>query len=282
MSGKPSKTPPTNNFAQADSLVPAGVQGYDRYAYVNNNPINYVDPSGHKACTDDGYCGNLNNYNGGLPYTYTPPLLEFTNDPGQSFSEEEMRSLQAGAQDVANALARGMNSSCAEQVNRRDDCGQITAQEAFYDVFGGSITVRRSGSDCDCWAEHRGRNAQGSYEIWIYSTTSSQEILSHPLLIVHEIGHAFAAATGINAGSVITNDLLRPINSDGIIDYADNQYYGYAGPHFKWQFGTDSNNRQGEELADMFVGWVYNTWENSTLGNDRRGFMNTLMVNYLP
>ena len=34
-------------FAQADTIVPGGVQGYDRYAYVNNNPVRYNDPSGH-------------------------------------------------------------------------------------------------------------------------------------------------------------------------------------------------------------------------------------------
>jgi len=34
-------------FAQADTVVPGGVQGYDRYAYVNNNPLNQTDPSGH-------------------------------------------------------------------------------------------------------------------------------------------------------------------------------------------------------------------------------------------
>jgi len=39
-------------FAQADTIVPAGVQGYDRYAYVNNSPMAYVDPSGHRPCGD--------------------------------------------------------------------------------------------------------------------------------------------------------------------------------------------------------------------------------------
>ncbi len=39
-------------FAQADTIVPAGVHGYDRYAYVNNNPLKYTDPSGH----DPWYC----------------------------------------------------------------------------------------------------------------------------------------------------------------------------------------------------------------------------------
>ena len=34
-------------FAQADTIIPRGVQGYDRYAYSNNNPVVYTDPSGH-------------------------------------------------------------------------------------------------------------------------------------------------------------------------------------------------------------------------------------------
>ena len=39
--------PVTGRFAQADSIVSGGVQGLDRYAYTNNAPINYVDPTGH-------------------------------------------------------------------------------------------------------------------------------------------------------------------------------------------------------------------------------------------
>jgi hypothetical protein len=45
-------------FIQADSIVPGGVQGPDRYAYVNNNPLNYTDPSGNVRCDLDGYCGD--------------------------------------------------------------------------------------------------------------------------------------------------------------------------------------------------------------------------------
>ena len=35
-----------------DSIIPAqqGVMGNDRYAYVNNSPVKYVDPTGHIAC----------------------------------------------------------------------------------------------------------------------------------------------------------------------------------------------------------------------------------------
>jgi RHS repeat-associated protein len=38
----------TGRFAQADTVVPPGVQGYDRYAYTRNNPVRYIDPSGHQ------------------------------------------------------------------------------------------------------------------------------------------------------------------------------------------------------------------------------------------
>jgi RHS repeat-associated protein len=41
--------PAIGRFAQADTIIPSsqGVQAWDRYAYSNNNPILYTDPSGH-------------------------------------------------------------------------------------------------------------------------------------------------------------------------------------------------------------------------------------------
>ncbi|MBI4738408.1 RHS repeat-associated core domain-containing protein [Candidatus Woesearchaeota archaeon] len=45
--------PSLGRFAQADSIVPGGAQGLDRYAYVNNAPTRFTDPSGHKCAGDD-------------------------------------------------------------------------------------------------------------------------------------------------------------------------------------------------------------------------------------
>ncbi len=49
--------PAIGRFMQADTIVPMasqGTQAFDRYAYVNNNPLRYADPSGHRFWEGDG------------------------------------------------------------------------------------------------------------------------------------------------------------------------------------------------------------------------------------
>ena len=55
--------PTIGRFMQADTLVPGhqGTQAFDRYAYVNNNPLKYTDPSGNVIVVGEqepGYYGN--------------------------------------------------------------------------------------------------------------------------------------------------------------------------------------------------------------------------------
>jgi len=47
--------PALGRFVQADTIVPqpGDVRGWDRYAYVENNPLRYTDPSGH-FCVEIG------------------------------------------------------------------------------------------------------------------------------------------------------------------------------------------------------------------------------------
>ncbi len=50
--------PAVGRFIQADTILTYGVQGQDRYAYVNNNPLRYTDPTGHDVCDEEGNCYN--------------------------------------------------------------------------------------------------------------------------------------------------------------------------------------------------------------------------------
>ena len=44
--------PELGRFISPDSIIPdlSNPQAYDRYSYTFNNPVKYVDPSGHKPC----------------------------------------------------------------------------------------------------------------------------------------------------------------------------------------------------------------------------------------
>ena len=54
-----------NRWIQPDSIIPEAVQGvqaWDRYAYTNNNPVKYTDPTGHSVddCPPgDTACGEI-------------------------------------------------------------------------------------------------------------------------------------------------------------------------------------------------------------------------------
>jgi len=51
--------PSIGRFISPDTIVPTqtqGTQAWDRYAYVNNNPVRYTDPTGHDIT---GWCGNV-------------------------------------------------------------------------------------------------------------------------------------------------------------------------------------------------------------------------------
>jgi RHS repeat-associated protein len=52
--------PMLGRFTSPDSIIPdpGSVIGYNRYAYVNNNPMIYTDPSGHSPIIDDDPYGN--------------------------------------------------------------------------------------------------------------------------------------------------------------------------------------------------------------------------------
>ena len=67
----------TGVFLSADSLIsqPGYTQSYNRYGYVNNNPLSYNDPSGH-CPHNNGYTPPDNNGPGLQPGDYVPASAE--------------------------------------------------------------------------------------------------------------------------------------------------------------------------------------------------------------
>jgi hypothetical protein len=68
--------PSLGRFTSPDTIVPTGTQGtqaWDRYAFVNNNPVRYNDPTGHQIEEDKG--GQMGHVDDDPP----PPLQPCSN-----------------------------------------------------------------------------------------------------------------------------------------------------------------------------------------------------------
>jgi len=92
--------PAIGRFIQADSIVPdpGEAVGFDRYAYVNNNPIKFNDPSGHCPWCISAAAGAIV---GGIVGTVIYALN--ANASGQQFDVSEAF-VAAGAGAVAGGL----------------------------------------------------------------------------------------------------------------------------------------------------------------------------------
>ncbi|PKN91158.1 MAG: hypothetical protein CVU44_20570 [Chloroflexi bacterium HGW-Chloroflexi-6] len=104
--------PALGRFAQADTIIPDGVQGLDRYAYVNNNPLQYTDPSGHEpntpgGCYDyiNGYCGYAPYQNGGVEhneYTLSQDIQKEITEADANAGTPALAAASTALSDAAN------------------------------------------------------------------------------------------------------------------------------------------------------------------------------------
>ena len=82
---------------------PGNPQGLNRYAYVNNNPVRYADPSGHAACIDVR-CDLVQ-----TPTSSRPTLRGAIPPPIRYIYKEMVRNAQSSlvkAMQLANAVSR--------------------------------------------------------------------------------------------------------------------------------------------------------------------------------
>jgi hypothetical protein len=237
-------------FAQADTVIPNPLfaTAYDRYAYVYNSVTRFTDPSGHR-CSEAGEC-----------YQPRPlrPLVKFTAEKGQKWGKEQETILDA-ANDVGAGISRTINRENWELWKNGDLSSYpalVSARQAFLMTFGGPVTFNRVNAQAvdakggEIWGE-----AQfGTTTVNVFSNASAYEIISSPRWAVHEIGHAFE-----NRMYQILNN--RPARNAVSADLFIREpgFGGFHGRLGDWQFSKKLD--PGEIFADMFLGWIYNSWE---------------------
>lgn len=155
----------------------------------------------------------------------------------------------------------------------------VTAEEAFLRIHQSKVHFLRSSSTPGNAGYTTGRN-----EITIYNIAGVPKyIVSHPRLITHELGHAFDLGTIGDVYAGFGSDLLRA-DPNKHTD-STGRGFGFAGGWENWQFGMA--NTSSEVFADMYLGWVYNTWgildpnDPNDMGVKRRDYMGSTMLRIL-
>jgi RHS repeat-associated protein len=119
--------PQLARFISADTIVPEpnSIKGYDRYAYVNGNPVNYTDPSGHQLCdTADGSCTGGGGGNG---IEHPEPQVIYWG----GYTEARLASFQetqTGNNCALNAISAGFKLLGSPLPISGNDLGEITSK----------------------------------------------------------------------------------------------------------------------------------------------------------
>jgi len=265
---------------------------YNPWLYAYANPVMMTDPSGYHPAEN-----LLVIFTQGADYT-GPFNREGTrngNDKGKNrrtyyapeWAQDEKNTIAVAMWDIAEAYSRTYNSKM-DEILRRENCYQfflflpanLNPVSAFRAIHGGPVTIERRAENATqyykgiatYWGEKRSAGL-----IYVFQNVSSDTIVAHPRFIAHEMGHAFEEA-------VADNNIIKPrwrLPVDLLAREIDGtDYGGFYDGFLEWQYSEeDGADWRGEIFADMFIGWVYDRWENDAvgIGQQRANFMNRNM-----
>ena len=119
-------------FVSPDSIIPTGqgVQGWDRFAFVNNNPVRYTDPSGHSACWDD---------NANQPGCKSSTPTGYGLIPSKSFPARENQPT------LTDKIKQGDISALVELLIPSHIGGRLQLEASFTLLVGVSVSVGVNG-----------------------------------------------------------------------------------------------------------------------------------------
>jgi hypothetical protein len=238
--------PVLGSFIQPDSIVPNNYNplDLDRYSYVRNNPVRYIDPSGHLPCFEDGYCPDKR-------YSESDHLKHLARRYGIKFTGTweiaNQWAVVAGVEALAFGFAYAMGSAAQPAL-------------AFRDVYGirGNVKFNFEWGCSDCTklgytVDARHIKFRQMYEEAKYlNRTAADALFMNTTLVVHELIHSFEYAMQIRledgtlykeARSTLPSTFTRA---------------GLADAYEVWYQSDDPGS--GEIFADMGIAWTYNHW----------------------
>jgi hypothetical protein len=229
------------------------VQRFDRYAYVNNSPINFTDPDGHAICTDDGNCNE---------YSVSAEAHRFGIMFKGEWTDDQKLYVIAGVGAVADKLGQVLGKPAAN------------AFKAVYDIGIEKLTfLMGSCEECNGAGAFTHSTHLIEYDdedpFWGQTISDGSGYRSIALAaqmnihgVVHELGHVFNRRLDREPEGKVPNDLL------GLGGYAS----APVGGDQLW-VPNDFNRHPSESFANMFLGWVYGQFGSNQTGQNRTAFM---------
>jgi hypothetical protein len=242
--------PGITQWAQPDTIIPElyNSLAYQRYAYVRYNSVRYTDPSCHKACVEntvDGKCV--------VDPSWHPAGLGRYGITAKGVSSQARNAVRIAAEDIAHAFWGMLGYQDATSLST-----------AFRIVYSGGIFFQQSAQSCKmengttCWG-NTVNNGDGSITINIYTDANNKETTLSEYynnFLVHEMGHAFDISVGLKLSTGYSDRIDKISNGWTNMPIGND---GFASPTNLWIQGVHSDGYV-EEVADMFLGWVYSSW----------------------
>jgi len=247
-------------------VQPGDVRGWDRYAYVENNPLRYTDPSGHDICDEWGSCWEGSKQTKGIRIVFVG-----------EWTEQNRLNILDGAYAVGDKLmeVNSLYQSPTQAFNHV--FGRI---EFEYKIVTKSDNSEKPSQHCE---------VKGAITIECVNHSS-------PLTVAHEMGHLLNLRNPGWYKAII----LKPIQtSDGY--RVSGIFYDQDTKTMVWRrepagykcekfpcvaHGWDwlDWNSPAEEAGDMFMNWVWDGrleaigFAANEAGDARRAWMNEVMV----
>lgn len=242
-------------------------KAYNRYAYVEYNPINFNDPNGYSPeCVMSGASGCLW-WTGLTGVNAAAGMESYANDVDANFSMYNV-SLQgnwttSSTSAVINAIQK-VGDNFAESKP-----GYNSAASAFSGLYQGIVftwdvncfncrsaeAIQACGNDF----ASPGCGAGGAYTYSRHNITfaslsggRTNDLSRMTKNVVHELGHSFNQIVG-NPAATMPSEFPR--YRDRIL-----QPNPFDKNRYDWQQNLAKTG--GETYADMFIAWTYGVWNN--------------------